>query len=32
MGNCQMNFSDEAQPSGVLRAEIHNTPPAQKAF
>ena len=32
MGNCQINFSDKAQPSGVLRGGIHNTPVAQKVF
>lgn len=32
MGNCQINFSDKAQPSSVLRGGIHNTPVAQKVF
>lgn len=31
-GNCQIHVSDKAQPSGVLRGGIHNTPVAQKAF
>lgn len=31
-GNCQVDFSDKAQPSGALRERIHNTPVAQKVF
>ena len=32
MGNCQINSSDKAQPSGVLREGIHYTTVAQKVF
>ena len=32
MGNCQINSSDKAQLSGVLREGTHYTPVEQKVF
>jgi hypothetical protein len=32
MANCHISLCDKAQPSGVLREGIRNTPVAQKVF